>query len=225
MDLYRFTMNLRLPFAIALLALISSGCSIQIGTSARPMGPQRLESGPGRPPQMDPSVRQQVVQRELVEIHEGAEHRGPGSGGRENGRENGREGGSFEDLHIGVRAHPVPGPSGTYRLLVSVERKSSGQSRGERREEQDHMNLPPLEVSMGGEPARAEAGNIRLSFRVVEESGRPVGLYELGWKSPEGEGMTRSGRLLLDSPGRPGGPNGEPRPGRGPKPGKDGPGS
>lgn len=207
-------MNSRLPFAVAVLVLISSGCSIQIGTSPRPIGPQRFEGGPGRPPQMDPAVRQQVMQREMIEIHEGPDHRGPGPGPG--------EGGSFENLHIEVRARPVPGPSGTYRLQASVERKSSGQSRGERREEHDHMNLPPLEASVGGEPAKAEAGPLRLTFRVVEDSGRRVGLYELGWKSPEGEGMMRSGRLLLEQPGRPGGPDGDHRPGRGPKPGKPG---
>ncbi len=84
------------------------------------------------------------------------------------------------------------------------------------------MNLPPLEASVGGEPAKTEAGPLRLTFRVVEDSGRRVGLYELGWKSPEGEGMMRSGRLLLEQPGHPSGPDGGHRPGRGPKPGKPG---
>ena len=68
-----------------------------------------------------------------------------------------------------------------------------------------------------------QVGETFMTFRVVEDSGRRVGLYELGWKSPEGEGMMRSGRLLLEQPGRPGGPDGDHRPGRGPKPGKDGP--
>ena len=208
-------MNPRLPFAIAVLVLVSSGCSIQIGTSARPVGPQRPEGGAGRPPQMDPSVRQQIVQRETVEIRDGVGQRGPGSGPR--------EGGTGETLHIEVRAHPIPDRSGTYRLHASVERHSSGHSRGEHREEHDHMNLPPLEASVGGDTTKTEAGRLRLLFRVVEESGRLVGHYELGWKSAEGEEMTRSGRLLLDQPGRPGGPDGKPGSGRGPKPGKDGP--
>ena len=163
-DLYRHTMispmNSRLPVAVVVLVVISSGCSIQIGTSPRPIGPQRLEGGPGRPPQTDSAVRQEVVQRQMVEIHEGPEHRGPGPGPR--------EGGSHEDLHIEVRAHPIPDRPGTYRLHASVERKSSGQSRGERREEHDHMDLPPLEDSVGGEPAKAESGPVLLTFRVVE---------------------------------------------------------
>ena len=210
------TMNARLPVAVAALVLFSSGCSIQIGTSARPMNPQRLEGGPGRPPQMDPAVRKQVVQRETVEIHGDTERRGPGPGPRDSG--------SRENLHFEVQAYPIPDQPGIYRLHASIDRHSSGQSRGESSEEHDHMDLPPLEASVGGE-ATTQGGSLRLTFKVVEESGRTVGVYELGWKSPNGEGMMRSGRLPLDTSGRSGGAKGIPRPDRGPKPGKDDPGS
>jgi len=134
------------------------------------------------------------------------------------------EAGSHESLHLEVRAHPIPDRPGTYRLHATLDRKSAGHSRGEHSEEHDHMELPPLEASVGGEPATSQGGPLRLTFRVVEESGRLVGRYELGWKSPDGEGMMRSGRLPLDPSGRPAGPDGKSRPGRGKKPGKDGPG-
>ena len=216
--IYMPPMNARLPVAIAALVLFSSGCSIQIGTIPRPMNPQRLEDVPGRPPQMDRGVRQQVVQRQTMEIREGGERRGPGQGPGP------MEGGSGENLQLQVRAHPVPEHPGTYRLHASVERHSSGRSHGEASEEHDHMDLPPLEASVGGE-ATTQAGSLRLTFKVVEESGRTVGAYELSWKSPNGEGLMRSGRLPLDASGRPEAPKGKPRRERGPKPGKDGPGS